>query len=936
MSQTIVYSSDGSDIELFAAKEVRRYIYVRTDSLLSIQGVSSLPENGDLILVARDDNLMVDSLRSLINHTANPGSFILKTVTTGGRQVLVIAGYDSIATLYGAYRYAEHLGVGFGLAGDVIPDAKITLDISDLDEVGDPLFETRGILPHYDFPEDPDLWNTDDYLAVISQLPKLGMNFIGIHTYTTYNSLWDYDNDYKRGPEPSVWIGLPQDVNSNGRVSWSYPAYYAHTKRPNYIWGFDTWDTDQFHGGASQLFPTNGYGSDVIGETPPTDVASSNAVFNRVGELFNKAFTYARSIGVKTAMGTELPLGIEVDGSDSWVRGVPPELQTRLTGMGKDPGDPAVVKDLYKGIFGRIMKTHPLDYYWLWSYEIWSSEGVTSTEIQALKNDIDLAQQALAELGNPFQIGHAGWKLGTVDPLNPAEFEDVFPIEAPFFSLWGSATGFESISSERVKWPASWMEYDWGLEQPQLGIYAVHEDAEAAWNKNCDGLIAAHWRTRIINPNIGALKDLHWAYGPTGLPITKSIPTNRWNWVDDYYLDWATHQFGSEVASSIANIFADLDGWGALPHALDWTEEMTGSFYMAPGAILPNSSNWSSEQSKYSFVDNLEALRPQIVGAGNLERFDYWLKAMQCLKIMGEYGCIRDDFESACEAGNWSTALNHRISMANLWEQLITLMVEKTTNASDLGEIINLEIINWKQLMMNKWDARMEAGLGESLPTEANPSMFYTGNPVVKVTPARTQIYIGEPLNLTVLIMENPTSATLNYRSLGEGSYQSKSLSHQARGVYEVTIPAQSDDFEYYIEVETPIGNVNFPVTAPEINQTVVVGPGVFIAGIQSDNVLQKFTLYQNYPNPFNPTTIIKYNLPQASNVKLSIYDILGKEVVRLVDERQGAEFSKVRWDGRNKYGNKVASGLYIYQIIARGFQKDQIFTQTRKMVIIK
>jgi hypothetical protein len=933
-AQTIVYPINGSDQELHAAKEVRRYIYLRADTLLTIQGISSLPENGDLILVSNDNDPLLDSLRNLINHTANPGGFILKTVSTGGRQVLVIAGHDSMATLHGAYRFAEHFGVFFGLAGDAIPDARINLDILGFDEVGEPLFETRGIQPYHDFPSGPDLWNTDDYLSVISQLPKMGMNFVGIHTYTTYNSLWDYENDYQRGPEPSVWIGLPQDVNSDGTVNWSYPAHYAHTKRPNFIWGFDTWDTDQFHGGASQLFPTNGYGSDAIGEMPPDDVTSSNAVFNRVGRMLNQAFTHAQNMGVKTATGTELPLGIEVDGGDTWVRGVPTLLKERLTGMGMNPADPSTIKRLYKGIFERIMKTHPLDYYWLWSYEIWSSGGVNASEIQAFKDDVLLAQEALADLGNPFQLGHAGWRLGTVSPENPAEFEDVFPSEAPFFALWGEAEGFESLSADRVKWPATWLEYDWGLAQPQLAVYRVHEDAYAAWNKECDGLISEHWRTRMMSPNVGAMRDLMWAYGPTGTPVNKTVPPDRGAYVEDFYLDWATRQFGPEAATPIASIFAGQD-WETLPHAQDWTEEMTGSYYMVPGAILPNPASWFTEQSKYSFVPQLESRRSQIVGVGNLERFDYWLKAMQALRIMGEYGCIRDDFQNAMDDEDYSSALDYRISMARLWEQVMSLMTEKATNASDLGEILNLEIVNWKQLMMNKWDAELEAGLGTPIPADANPSMQYTGSAFVRVTPARTQVYAGESLNLTVLIMQPPATATVYYRPLGTGSYTSLALTRKARGVYEVTIPAQSDDFEYYIQAETVIGNARFPVTAPDINHTVIVGPGA-IAGIQSDNVLRSFELGQNYPNPFNSTTTIKYYLPRSSEVTLNIYDILGREVIKLVDERQPSGSKELQWDGKNRHGNQVASGMYIYRIIAEKFSQGQEFKQSRKMVLLK
>ena len=94
-SGTIVYPSNGSNTELFAAKEVRRYIYLRTDQKLTVQGVTSLPSSGDLILVANDNNAMVNSLRGLINHTTAPGGIILKSVNSGGRNILVITGNNS-------------------------------------------------------------------------------------------------------------------------------------------------------------------------------------------------------------------------------------------------------------------------------------------------------------------------------------------------------------------------------------------------------------------------------------------------------------------------------------------------------------------------------------------------------------------------------------------------------------------------------------------------------------------------------------------------------------------------------------------------------------------------------------------------------------------------------------------------------------------------
>ncbi len=85
------------------------------------------------------------------------------------------------------------------------------------------------------------------------------------------------------------------------------------------------------------------------------------------------------------------------------------------------------------------------------------------------------------------------------------------------------------------------------------------------------------------------------------------------------------------------------------------------------------------------------------------------------------------------------------------------------------------------------------------------------------------------------------------------------------------------------------------------------------------------FTLYQNHPNPFNPTTTIQYELPQRSDVQITIYDLLGKEITTLVSETQEAGFKSIQWNA-----TKVPSGMYFYQIRAGEY------VQTRKMVVLK
>ena len=87
-----------------------------------------------------------------------------------------------------------------------------------------------------------------------------------------------------------------------------------------------------------------------------------------------------------------------------------------------------------------------------------------------------------------------------------------------------------------------------------------------------------------------------------------------------------------------------------------------------------------------------------------------------------------------------------------------------------------------------------------------------------------------------------------------------------------------------------------------------------------STNIPQNFELSQNYPNPFNPTTTIRYGLPKEEKVTLRIYNILGEEVVTLVNEElKAAGFHAAVWDGRNSSGQYVASGVFIYQLKAAG-----------------
>ncbi len=111
-------------------------------------------------------------------------------------------------------------------------------------------------------------------------------------------------------------------------------------------------------------------------------------------------------------------------------------------------------------------------------------------------------------------------------------------------------------------------------------------------------------------------------------------------------------------------------------------------------------------------------------------------------------------------------------------------------------------------------------------------------------------------------------------------------------------------------DVQTPVG----VIPEPE-----------FLAGVP-----RKVELLQNYPNPFNPSTVIQYGVPNAANVKVEIFNLLGQHVITLVDRNQVAGTYEVTWNGDTASGNIVAGGMYFYRL------RIGDTAMTKKMLFLK
>ena len=82
--------------------------------------------------------------------------------------------------------------------------------------------------------------------------------------------------------------------------------------------------------------------------------------------------------------------------------------------------------------------------------------------------------------------------------------------------------------------------------------------------------------------------------------------------------------------------------------------------------------------------------------------------------------------------------------------------------------------------------------------------------------------------------------------------------------------------------------------------------------------VPDEFSLQQNFPNPFNPETTINYTLPVSADIELKIFDILGRHVKTLVNRKEHPGSYSIKWNGKDKFENQVASGVYFYRLDAK------------------
>jgi hypothetical protein len=546
-------------------------------------------------------------------------------------------------------------------------------------------------------------------------------------------------------------------------------------------------------------------------------------MFNRYGDFQQKVFENARSLGISTCTGTELPLGI------------PPMLASRLESKNLNPGDPEVIGKLYEGMLLRIKRKTPVDYVWFWMPEIWlwSEPGCPGWEITTEENvqrDIKLIRAAAEKTGISSGFATCGWRLGTVH--NPRWTDENTPKDWAMSSINTSGGGdpvekYYGENMGRPKWVIGWAEDDgtagahccttWDV---QFWVERMLANSADAYRYGCEGMMAIHWRTASIAPNISALSQAGWLFREPGAenavdPGVNKDPGQFWE-------NWGRGMFGNEAGARAGRILQKFDGCHPTLNRL-----VNDGCRTTHKNIL----------DLFAPLREFGALGSEIRGTGNKVRFDYWLNYLDASRLRVTTWVLSSRLDSIMARAASLTdpeerrrfteeqALPARIALARSWEGMIAAYLSCARSPGEVGTISSIESGNRKRIL-HRQDSLMVNILGIPLPAEASVRTEYDGTSRIFVSSDCTQWKAGEPLEIRpfVLSQEDCKGVSLYWRPLGRGGFSRVEATHKSRSAYRVNLPVSSVGcVEYYLEASLAGGKrIRYPATAPAINSTVV------------------------------------------------------------------------------------------------------------------
>lgn len=221
--------------------------------------------------------------------------------------------------------------------------------------------------------------------------------------------------------------------------------------------------------------------------------------------------------------------------------------------------------------------------------------------------------------------------------------------------------------------------------------------------------------------------------------------------------------------------------------------------------------------------------------------------------------------------------------------------------------------------------------------THDGESMFSTlANFVVSAGAAPVMVVLGSPVAQVQIGTSTPTfSWILPTQSTSELSYEieladnDQMASPQVLNADDLSIDAQdlTDGQQYFWRVRSKTEAGDYSLYSRQATFTV----NSSVTALEEVSELPtEFDVSQNYPNPFNPSTTIKFSLPAAEKVSVKVFDLLGREIITLLNGQLEAGNHSVDWNGENQYGTTCSTGIYFYRV------KSGNDVVTKKMILMK
>ena len=221
-------------------------------------------------------------------------------------------------------------------------------------------------------------------------------------------------------------------------------------------------------------------------------------------------------------------------------------------------------------------------------------------------------------------------------------------------------------------------------------------------------------------------------------------------------------------------------------------------------------------------------------------------------------------------------------------------------------------------------------------PVNDRPELFTILNPTISDT------FSTDIANDTLIPFSWQQSydvdSEITYRLTLELEFSGNAYTEVYENINDTTISISSNSLDQLLSASSQsVSVVTYLVEASDEEFTVASSDsGYFVLNRSSlgegkgQQFPEIFALHQNYPNPFNPVTTIRFDVPEESNVKIDVYNVMGQKVAELVDSYFQPGFYTVNWGGTNTLGSALSSGMYFYRIQARDF------TAVKKLLLVK